>query len=245
MRPPRAPHSTPRHGPCRACRQPPDSGVRTTDRTGGPRGRTRPSAPPGVGSPPGPHPGRWRAPRRRAGRPPRCPGGASSAVGPPWTATEGGRSAARSETTNRLHRPAVRSSPSLARPPGPASREPPGRTPPTAGIRSVEHRRGQRESRSCPHIGRLPARAVPVPRSLHREVGGPRPRSAASRKWHSRRWRDQLVSLRVRSCRTTGRTAEAGRAWDRVLESIDELLERCQARHLEQVRHAGASAQLP
>jgi hypothetical protein len=106
--------------------------------------------------------------------------------------------------------------------------------------------------------------------------------SAASRKWHSRRWWDQLGYLRARSLanpswprdmpwliewlrrersaslpeehtfydraitaarhyartRPPDQEAEAERAWDRVLEPIDELLERRQARHLDRVRRA-------
>ncbi|MFF3558864.1 hypothetical protein ACFYXS_02305 [Streptomyces sp. NPDC002574] len=106
--------------------------------------------------------------------------------------------------------------------------------------------------------------------------------SADSRKWHGRRWWDQLGYLRVRSsanphwsrdtpwliawlrrersiavpadhslydraitaaqnyARTQGRPAETETAWDRVLEPVDELLTRRQARHLAAVRRAQA-----
>jgi hypothetical protein len=105
---------------------------------------------------------------------------------------------------------------------------------------------------------------------------------ANSRKWHSRRWWDQLGYLRARSlanpnwsrdipwlirrlrrerstalsedlalydqaviaaqnyARSPVDSAEAERAWDRVLEPIDELLTRRQARHLDNVRRARA-----
>jgi hypothetical protein len=100
---------------------------------------------------------------------------------------------------------------------------------------------------------------------------------AHSRKWHSRRWWDQLGYLRVRSLanpswtrdmpwliawlrrerstalptdhalydnaitaaqsyvRTRDQSPEADRAWDRVLEPIDELLTRRHVRHLGEV----------
>lgn len=105
---------------------------------------------------------------------------------------------------------------------------------------------------------------------------------ANSRKWHSRRWWDQLGYLRARSlanpnwsrdipwlikwfrrerstalpedlalydqaitaaqdyARSPVDSAEAERAWDRVLEPIDELLTRRQARHLDNVCQAQA-----
>ncbi|MFI6846575.1 hypothetical protein OG535_36845 [Kitasatospora sp. NBC_00085] len=105
---------------------------------------------------------------------------------------------------------------------------------------------------------------------------------ANSRKWHSRRWWDQLGYLRVRSlanpnwprdmpwlitwfrrersaappddqalydraitaarecARTPVGSADAERAWDRVLEPVDELLARRQARHLDEVRRVRA-----
>ncbi|MGZ9933326.1 hypothetical protein ACXNSR_26015 [Streptomyces sp. NC-S4] len=103
---------------------------------------------------------------------------------------------------------------------------------------------------------------------------------AHSRKWHNRRWWDQLGYLRVRSlgnpqwprdmpwlitrlrrerstalpadrdlydeaiaaaqayARIRGRTPEAERAWDRLLEPVDELLTRRQTRHLTATREA-------
>lgn len=110
---------------------------------------------------------------------------------------------------------------------------------------------------------------------------------ADSRKWHSRRWWDQLGYLRVRSlanpswardmpwlvawlrrerstapamdhalydrairaaqnyARNSGRAPEAERAWDRVLEPIDELLTRRQARHLDEVNRAQIERRAP
>lgn len=110
---------------------------------------------------------------------------------------------------------------------------------------------------------------------------------ADSRKWHSRRWWDQLGYLRVRSlanpswardipwliawlrrerstalptdhalydiaitaaqtyARTRDRSPEADRAWDRVLEPIDELLTRRQARHLDELHKAQAEQRNP
>lgn len=103
---------------------------------------------------------------------------------------------------------------------------------------------------------------------------------ANSRKWHSRRWWDQLGYLRARSlanpswsrdipwlitwfrreraaepaedqplydaaiaaaqdyARTPFGATEVERAWDRILEPVDELLVRRQARHLDAVRRA-------
>ncbi|WP_327290484.1 hypothetical protein [Streptomyces sp. NBC_01198] len=105
---------------------------------------------------------------------------------------------------------------------------------------------------------------------------------ANSRKWHSRRWWDQLGYLRVRSlanpnwprdmpwlirwfrrersaalpdeqvlydraitaaqayARTPIGSADAERAWDRVLMPVDELLARRQAMHLDRVRRVQA-----
>ncbi|MGW6571164.1 hypothetical protein ACWGAN_03190 [Streptomyces sp. NPDC054945] len=103
---------------------------------------------------------------------------------------------------------------------------------------------------------------------------------AHSRKWHNRRWWDQLGYLRVRSlanpkwsrdmpwlirwlrrersialpadqdlydeaiaaaqnyARTPQRSPEAERAWDRLLEPVDELLTRRGTRHLAATRKA-------
>ncbi len=108
-----------------------------------------------------------------------------------------------------------------------------------------------------------------------------------SRKWHSRRWWDQLGYLRVRSlanpswprdmpwliawlrrerstaipgdhalydiaitaaesyARTRAQSPEADRAWDRVLEPIDELLTRRQVRHLDEVHKAQTEQRNP
>lgn len=110
---------------------------------------------------------------------------------------------------------------------------------------------------------------------------------AHSRKWHNRRWWDQLGYLRVRSlgnphwsrdmpwlitwlrrerstalptdqglydeaiaaaqnyARTPRRSPEAERAWDRLLEPVDELLTRRQTRHLAATREARTEQDAP